>query len=106
MSLRPPRSFERLPAIVTGEASLQAEIMAEKAAALARTGEAVVKALDAWRDAPEPEKGARAYAAAEAVQSLFIQRELMGLRAHGDVVAQLGVPREVLSKIGARPPAP
>ncbi len=105
MTLRPPRTFDRLPAIITGEASLQAEIMSEKAAALGRTGEAVAKALDAWRNAPEAQKPALAYAAAEAVQSLFIQRELMGLRAHGDVVAQLGVPREVLSKIGARPSA-
>ena len=91
---------------VTGAASLEAEIMAEKAAALGRGGEAVAKALDAWRAAEGAERTALAYAAAEAVQSLFIQRELMGMRSHAEVVRQFGVPPEIVSKIGARPAAP
>lgn len=105
MSLRPPRSVEAFQALVTGEASLQAEIMAEKATALGRAGEAVAKALSSLAEAGPDERTTLAYAAAEALQGLFIQRELMGLRGHAEVIRQLGVPPEVLAKVGARRPS-
>lgn len=105
MSLRPPSSFALLHSLATGAESIEAEILAEKAAALGRSGEAVTKALAAFRSASGDARMALAYAAAEAVQGLFIQRELTGMRSHADVVRQLDIPPEVLSKIGARPPA-
>jgi hypothetical protein len=40
--------------------------------------------------------------ATDAAWCFFVQREVLGLRDRGEVVAQYGVPREVLARIGAR----
>ncbi|WP_026362810.1 DUF6665 family protein [Methylopila sp. M107] len=106
MSLRPPGSFALLHSLATGADSIDAEILAEKAAALGRSGEAAAKALAAYRAAAGEARTALAYAAAEAVLALFIQRELTGMRSHADVIRQLDIPSAVLGKIGAKPPAP
>lgn len=106
MTVRPPKAFSGVRPELLGENELEAEILAEKAAAIGRTGEALRKALD--RLACEPPGDARralAYAAAEAAQAFFIQRELMGMRSHAEVVRQYGVPPEVLGKVGAKPPS-
>lgn len=95
-----------LPGLLrSGADTLEAELLAEKAAALGRSGEALEKALLAYRTAVE--QGAAscvdlAYVAAEAAQAHFIQRELSGRRSHDDVIRRLDIPREVLGKIGAR----
>ena len=89
----------------SGTDTLEAELLAEKAAALGRSGRVLETALLAYRAAAEQDAETRvdlAYAAAEAAQAHFIQRELSGHRNHDDVVQRLGVPREVLGKIGAR----
>ena len=41
-------------------------------------------------------------AAAEAVWALFIQREACGMRDQKPVIADLGIPRAVLVRLGAR----
>lgn len=85
-------------------AALGREILAEKAAALGRAGLRAKEALDRLRGF-EGEGEARVAvrgAAAEAVQAYFIQRELCGLRRHDDIIRELGVPKEVLVRLGAR----
>jgi hypothetical protein len=90
------------------------EILAEKASALGRAGEkagAALARLDAHAQsrATEPaaaEHDSRRQAllkeAADAVYAFFIQRELCGLRRHDAVIRELGIPREVLVRLGAR----
>lgn len=104
MSLRPPVSFDSPRLLATGGESLEAEILAEKASALGRSGRAVERALEALRRArADEDRRLLAYRAADAVQAFFIQRELMGLRRHDEAVARYAIPREVLAKIGAKP---
>ena len=80
---------------------LEAEVMAEQAAALAQSGRRVEAALAALADAGEPDRPERLKAAAEAVYGFFIQREIIGLRDHRGVIAHYGIPREVLARLGA-----
>jgi hypothetical protein len=40
--------------------------------------------------------------AAAAVHAYFIQRELCGFRRHDDVIREMGIPRSVLVRLGAR----
>ena len=40
--------------------------------------------------------------ACDAVWCLLVQREVMGLRDRAAVVAQYGIPREVMNRLGAR----
>ncbi|MBX3530410.1 MAG: hypothetical protein KF849_07370 [Rhizobiaceae bacterium] len=79
------------------------EILQEKAAALGRAGsraeEAVAKFKSVAADAPE--RPALRKEAARAVHAWFIQRELCGLRRHADVIRELGIPNEVLARLGA-----
>ena len=80
---------------------LEAEVMAEKAAALAQSGrrvEAALAALAASADAED--RPQRVRAAADAVYGFFIQREIVGLRDHRGVIAHYGIPREVLVRLG------
>jgi hypothetical protein len=41
-------------------------------------------------------------AATDAVWAFLVQREVMGLRDRNAVVAQYGIPREVMVRLGAR----
>lgn len=105
MTLRPPRHAEALLRVATGASELEVEILAEKSAALGRAGSAVEQALARLGRcaADDPERRALAFAAADAVQAWFIQRELMGMRSHAEAVARMSIPREVLAKVGAKP---
>jgi hypothetical protein len=83
---------------------LETEVMAEKAAALAQSGRRVESALDALA-AAMPEAAERPQllrAAADAVYGFFIQREIAGMRDHRAVIAHYRIPREVLTRLGAR----
>lgn len=100
----------RLPSLVTttdvGAAlhdALGHEIMQEKAAALGRAGEKAAAALGRLNAAAgdSPERAALRAEAARAVHAWFIQRELCGLRRHGDVIRELQIPQEVLARLGA-----
>ncbi|TAJ74884.1 MAG: hypothetical protein EPO51_00465 [Phenylobacterium sp.] len=87
----------------TAEGVLHYELMEEQAHALGRAGRKVEAALAALRDHPGGEGRAEALrAAADAVWGYFVQREVMGLRNRADVIAQYGIPREVLVRLGAR----
>lgn len=87
------------------------EILAEKASALGRAGTRAATCLACLRDhdaigTREPNGESRRQEllkdAADAVYGFFIQRELCGLRRHDAVIRELGIPREVLVRLGAR----
>lgn len=80
------------------------EIAQEKASSLGRAGrrvEATLAALAAHQgDAAE--RRALVQEAADAVYACFIQRELIGLRRHQDVIREYRIPGAVLARLGAR----
>ena len=81
---------------------LEAEVMAEQAAALAHSGRRVEATLAALAGSDETEdRPQRLRAAADAVYGFFIQREIIGLRDHRGVIDHYGIPREVLARLGA-----
>ncbi|CAM5771229.1 hypothetical protein LMIY3S_03438 [Labrys miyagiensis] len=104
MTVRPPQNLSG-PSSRAAVDVLAAEIRVEKAISLERTGEAVAKAVAALNALPvdDPGRDRLVAEAAEAVWGYFIQRELMGQSAHGAVIRDLGIPREVLARLGARP---
>jgi hypothetical protein len=102
LAVRAPTSkaFSRLQA-VEARSSLEAEVAAEKAAALGRAGRAIEAAL--LRLSAPPDGTSRETLlldAAEAVQAYFLQRELNGLRDQRDIIKAFEIPREVLNRIG------
>lgn len=107
MSLRPPRRLRPGFAIDATHA-LEVEILAEKAEALGRAGRKAESALAelAAVSRQDSRRPALLASAAVAVHAYFIQRELMGFRQHAEVVERLGVPRDVLARLGASPAAP
>ncbi|MCA3741004.1 DUF6665 family protein [Phenylobacterium sp.] len=106
MSLRPPRLGQvSVPGRDTGLSVLEAEMMSEAAAALGRAGTRAEAALARLTDPEALEREGRdalLKAAAEAVWALFIQREACGMRDQKPVIADLGIPRAVLVRLGAR----
>jgi len=106
MTFRLPQNLSTGPGPEGGLAEFNREILAEKAAALGRTGKAIERALTALAECTDPEaRDALVQAAADAVQGLIIQRELTGLRNNRALIADFGVPREVVLRIGVRPKA-
>jgi hypothetical protein len=102
-SLRPPRNLSSRLGFETGEAILNHELMEEQAQSLGRAGRKVEAALARLRDHPGGEgRSSVLQAAADAVWGFLVQREVMGLRDRAAVIAQYGIPREVLVRIGAR----
>jgi hypothetical protein len=114
MSLRPPSNASGNSASDVLFDALGHEILAEKAAALGRAGDKVESALARLKAHVESPAGERGQAehdsrrvmllrqAADAVYAFFIQRELCGLRRHDAVIRELGIPREVLVRLGAK----
>ena len=87
----------------TGEAVLRYELLEEQAGSLGRAGRKVEAALAALAAHPGGEERAAVLkAACDAVWGFLVQREVMGLRDRAAVVAQYGVPREVMARLGAR----
>jgi hypothetical protein len=90
------------------------EILAEKASALGRAGQKVEAALarlgahagvqtaEAATSEHDSRRKALLKEASDAVYAFFIQRELCGLRRHEAVIRELGIPREVLVRLGAK----
>lgn len=102
-SLRMPQSLVRRLGVDTGDAVLRHELLEEQAQSLGRAGRKVEDALQALADHPGGEERAAALrAAADAVWSFLVQREVMGLRDRNAVIAEYGIPREVLARLGAR----
>jgi hypothetical protein len=91
----------------TGLNILEGELLAEKASSLGHqsrkveTALARLRALDALGGDAEQRRSLVAQAAGD-VWAYFVQRELCGWRDHRDVIRDLGIPREVLARLGAR----
>ncbi|HEY0651309.1 DUF6665 family protein [Phenylobacterium sp.] len=102
-SLRMPQSLARRLGVDSGEAAIRYELLEEQAHSLGRAGRKVEMALAELRDHPGGEGRAVVLkAAADAVWGFLVQREVMGLRDRAAVIAQYGIPREVLARLGAR----
>lgn len=104
MSFRLPQTLSSASASASEifDAGLQTELMAEKAASLGRAGRRVETTLAALRDAAADDRPAALKAAADAVWSLFVQREICGQRDQKPVIEIYGIPKEVLARLGAR----
>lgn len=107
MSVRPPQSFYQARMPENGFNILEYELAAERAAALGRHGkklEASLARLRQWDEDPQKTDEAvrldLVFEAADAVWSLFIQRELIGLRDNRDLVRRYEIPRDVMAKVG------
>ena len=101
-SLRMPQSLTRRLGVETGEAVLRYELLEEQAGSLGRAGRKVETALEALKQAPAADRDAALRAASDAVWCFLVQREVMGLRDRNAVIAQYGIPKEVLARLGAR----
>ncbi|MCG8596816.1 MAG: hypothetical protein MI785_20960 [Kiloniellales bacterium] len=104
MSLRLPQSLATELNAETGASVLDAEILAEKAAALGRAGRLVerrLRELAAFAGAGQ-ERARLVQSAADAVHGYLVQRELCGLMRHDDVIDHYAIPREVLARVGSR----
>lgn len=101
MSLRPPRNFSNTLGIETGESILEAELLAESAAALGHHGRKAEAALLALSEAGDETREALIDAAAQEVWAYFIQRELCGMRNHKVIIREMGIPQQVLNRMGA-----
>jgi hypothetical protein len=102
-SLRVPQSLSTRLGVETGDAVFRHELLEEQAQSLGRAGRKVEAALTALAAHEDGEgRPALVKAAANAVWEFLVQREVMGLRDRNAVVAQYGIPREVMARIGAR----
>lgn len=82
---------------------LGADILAEKADALGRAGKKAEACLAALRAEPDgARRAALLQSAADAVYAYFVQRELCGLRRHDALIREMGIPRAVLARLGAK----
>src|SRR4051812_43708802 len=102
-SLRMPQSLVKRLGVETGDAVLRYELLGEQAASLGASGRKVEKALAVLREHPGGEGRADAVkAAADAVWGFLVQREIMGFRDRAAIIAEFGIPREVLNRLGSR----
>ena len=104
MSLRLPQNLATELNAETGASVLDAEILAEKAAALGRAGRLAERRLcelAAFAGAGQ-ERARLVQSAADAVHGYLVQRELCGLMRHDDVIDHYAIPREVLARVGSR----
>jgi hypothetical protein len=99
--LRDSLDLIRMVGPEAGTATIQHEIMAERASSLSAAEARVVKTIAALgTGTPEPAALAEAQ---QAVWAYFVQRELIGFRRHADVISELGIPQSVLNGLGASP---
>jgi hypothetical protein len=87
-------------------AAFERELANEKAISLGVAGarvSATIEALAAARG--DTDREPLLQAAADAVQAYFIQREACGLRDHRWAIEEYRIPRQVISRLGARPKA-
>jgi hypothetical protein len=104
MSLRMPQNLSTVPLVKTGVAVLEAEMAAEQASALGRTGRDLEVALERLKAgaASGPERLALVQAAADAAFNYFVQRECIGINDHRAAIRDYAIPQAVLNRIGAR----
>ena len=82
----------------TGAEILEAEMRGEQAYALGLAGKRMESALATFASSNGDPRNTQL--AADAVQSFFIQREMIGLRNHDYVIEFYTIPPEVLAKVG------
>ena len=108
MTVRPPGNFGQSGPVMSGMATLEYELMAERAHALGRHGTAVEKAIAALKNAQgKPldtiERERLLDDASEAVWGLFVHRETCGLRNDEEVIKDYDIPPQVMARLGAKP---
>jgi type II secretory pathway component PulJ len=88
----------------TGFSILQAELLAEQAAALGRLGRDLERALAALAEtgADASDEDILIRSAAHAAWAFFVQREACGLHDHDLPIAHYAIPPKVLARVGAR----
>lgn len=107
MSLRlPGRITVERASSATGLQPVEQEILGEMASSLGHAGRKVEQAL-ARLAAEEPNLDGEARErllrlVAATVHAYFVQRELCGMRRHDDVIREMGIPRRILARLGAR----
>ncbi len=82
--------------------SIDFEIRSERASSLGRAGRGVeetLAALASFQGRPE-DRERLLRAAADAVWTYFVQREMMGFARHDDAIETYRIPREVLRRVG------
>jgi len=104
MSLRMPQNLSTSLRGETGFSVLQAELLAEQAAALGRLGRDLETALAAFGAAGggTSDDDALIRSAADAAWAFFVQREACGLHDHDLPIAHYAIPPKVLARVGAR----
>lgn len=106
MSLRMPRDLARLSRAGQFDGALsnfEAEALSESASSLGHHGRKAEKTLAALAAASPETRAAALAEAGEAVWAYFVQRELCGLRDHRLIIQEMGIPSEVLTRLGAAP---
>ncbi len=106
MSLRMPRDLARLSRSGQFDGALsnfEAEALSETASSLGHQGRKVEKALAVLAAAEGERREAALADAGEAVWAYFVQRELCGLRDHRLIIREMGIPADVLTRLGAAP---
>jgi hypothetical protein len=98
-----PQNLSTSALFETGVSVLEAELQAERAAALGRLGRTLEKSLTALSaaDTEDPARADLVKAAADAVWRYFVQREACGMLSHDHPIAQYAIPAEVLARVGA-----
>ena len=81
---------------------VRVEILAEKAAALSHATHLLEEALYDLANAPAERRDHVLAEAAERFWCLIVQREAIGITHHEDLVEILGVPGEVMARMGLR----
>ena len=103
--MRMPSDFTGKLQARSGLSVLDAELFAERAASLGRTGRDVelslarLRAFDAG-DAGQGDRRELVREAARAVWAYWVQREACGLVDHRQVIREQRIPREVLNRVG------
>lgn len=108
MTVRLPGNFGQSGPVMSGMATLEYELMAERAHALGRHGTAVEKAIAALRNAQGKaldtiEQERLLDDASEAVWGFFVHRETCGLRNDEEVIKEYDIPAQVIARLGAAP---
>lgn len=83
-----------------GTAALEHEIAAERASSLGAAERRAVEALAALASADEGERASRLAAAQQSVWEFMVQRELIGMRRHAEIIRALNIPPAVLNGLG------
>jgi hypothetical protein len=110
VSLRLPGRIEiNRASAATGLQPIEQEIIGEMASSLGHAGRKAEAALAELRASQSSEIAEASddrerllRKAATAVHAYFIQRELCGFRRHDDIIREMGIPRSVLVRLGAR----